>query len=576
MKTRLLKLFDVIIFGAKTEDNRSVSTRRRALRRSLFIVMLLLTIIPLVVALSLSFYQYRKLLNEETTINTKWSAETARQTIEAFVGKLQAAILVISDAYRIEELSDQDTLAEVFARLKREHPGIVDLSLIGSDGLQRAYAGPFDLTGKNYSDQEWFNKAIRQEMYVSDVFLGYRKVPHFVVAVSKRSAGKVWLLRASVNSKTLDQFLSRVNSDMIDDIVLTNAGGSVQTSLTHKLQMFEKIEVPAGVTKNSLVSLFHERHDGRSVIRAYGIIKDTPWILVLDQQNYAVRQQWINFTSQLTLTVVICVLLTGLMIARVAGFLARRIVEAEQTMESALSQTEHTNRLAAIGRLAGGVAHEINNPLAIINEKSGLLLDILEVSEDFPRKESFIKHMVSLQNAVIRARDITHRLLGFARRTEEKLEPVSVNHVIKEVLSFIEKEALYRNVKIELEFDDDLPVILSDIGQLQQVFLNIINNALDAVPEFGQITIHGRRGVGTILIDISDNGAGMSPDVARQIFEPFFTTKTGKEKHGTGLGLFITYGIVKKLGGEISVESELGKGTMFRLSFPATAQKNGG
>ncbi|MBU3937495.1 MAG: ATP-binding protein, partial [Proteobacteria bacterium] len=218
---------------------------------------------------------------------------------------------------------------------------------------------------------------------------------------------------------------------------------------------------------------------------------------------------------------------------------------------------------------AAGVAHEINNPLAIIGEKAGLMQDLVGLDQDFRYREKFLNQLASLQNAVGRARTITHRLLGFARRMEPSLTVVQLNEIVQEVLSFLEKEAAYRNIDVFLQLQKDLPVIMADHGQLQQVFLNVINNAIDAIRSDGAIHItSSRENNKTVMVAISDTGPGIAPEIMKNIFEPFFTTKANEERKGTGLGLSITYGIVQKLGGEIEVSSEVGVGTTFIISFP--------
>jgi two-component system NtrC family sensor kinase len=144
---------------------------------------------------------------------------------------------------------------------------------------------------------------------------------------------------------------------------------------------------------------------------------------------------------------------------------------------------------------------------------------------------------------------------------------VDLNELLEEVLGFLEVEARHRNVRVELDLGDDLPDIQSDRGQLQQVFLNILNNSLDAVPDGGNVTMRTRAADGDgVRVDIVDGGVGMSSETLQKIFEPFFTTK--QQGEGTGLGLSITYGIVKRLGGEIDVKSELGQGTEFSVWLP--------
>jgi two-component system NtrC family sensor kinase len=163
---------------------------------------------------------------------------------------------------------------------------------------------------------------------------------------------------------------------------------------------------------------------------------------------------------------------------------------------------------------------------------------------------------------------VTHRLLGFARRMEPLTERLNINTVLDESIDFLENEARYRNIDIQTNYAPDLPLTTSDQSQLQQVFLNIINNAIDAIGKDGEININTRpiKQTDRISIEISDNGPGMPKDVLHKIFDPFFTTKeVGK---GTGLGLSISYSIIEKLGGRIMVASEEGQGTTFTIYLP--------
>jgi two-component system NtrC family sensor kinase len=248
---------------------------------------------------------------------------------------------------------------------------------------------------------------------------------------------------------------------------------------------------------------------------------------------------------------------------------AVQLRKAEQEKVAILQKAEHTNRMASIGQLAAGVAHEINNPLAVINEKAGLMLDLTEMSDDFPNKEKFGDLLRSIHTSIKRGRTITHRLLGFARQMYVSVEVIDVNDIIREVLSFLKNEAVRRKIQINLDLKEDLPTIQSDRGQLQQVFMNVISNALEAVDTEGKGNVDINtwlKDKDTVGVRISDNGCGIRQDKLERIFEPFFTTKA-RDK-GTGLGLSITYGIVVKLGGKISVESEVNKGTSFTIELP--------
>jgi two-component system NtrC family sensor kinase len=215
-----------------------------------------------------------------------------------------------------------------------------------------------------------------------------------------------------------------------------------------------------------------------------------------------------------------------------------------------------SSKMAALGKMAAGIAHEINNPLAVIGEKAGWMKDLMGM-EDVSQSENFqeLSDAVNkIEYHVVRAKTVTHRLLGFARRMEPLTERVNINTVLDESIDFLENEARYRNIDIQTNYTPDLPLTTTDQSQMQQVFLNIIINT--------RMTKKNNE----IYVEIHDNGPGMPKDVLQKIFDPFFTTKeVGK---GTGLGLSISYSIIEKLGGRIMVASEEGQGTTFTIYLP--------
>jgi signal transduction histidine kinase len=232
-----------------------------------------------------------------------------------------------------------------------------------------------------------------------------------------------------------------------------------------------------------------------------------------------------------------------------------------------MEQMERTSRLASIGRLAAGVAHEINNPLAIISESTGLIKDLFTLEKRCQEDQRVMELIDDVLESVERCGEITKNLLGFARHLEPKIQPVRLNSVLREVLAFLKKEAQYRNIALDINIPEETPMVYSDRGKLQQIFLNLINNAFQAMAPGGRLEISAATpDQNHVAISICDNGSGISDEDKKRIFEPFFTTKDPKV--GTGLGLSITYGLVHSLQGDISLESKIGEGTTFVVTLP--------
>ncbi len=219
------------------------------------------------------------------------------------------------------------------------------------------------------------------------------------------------------------------------------------------------------------------------------------------------------------------------------------------------------------------MAHEINNPLAIINQKVGLIKDLFSFKKEYVGDEKLMVLIDEVLASIQRCGSITRRLLNFSRHMESKIEPIDLKEMINEVLAFLEKEAERRRVDISVDHVDNIPEFESDRGSLQQIFLNLINNAFAAMEDGGhlEITVE-RQGEDTVCVAVADNGCGISAEDIRRVFEPFFSTRG--DKGGTGLGLSITYGLVKEIGGDIQVDSKVGKGTRFSVLLPVQNEQS--
>lgn len=247
----------------------------------------------------------------------------------------------------------------------------------------------------------------------------------------------------------------------------------------------------------------------------------------------------------------------------------RRLGEAQEMRRSLDSQLIQSQKLASIGELSSGIAHEINNPLAIIGQETEWIRHLLQTEELRDREGlgELADSVGEIAKQVDRCKEITHKLLDFARKKDPLIQKVDLNRLIEDMARLVEREALQRDIRIERRYGEDLPPVSTDPPLLRQVILNLLNNATHAVDRNGTIFLM-TQACGSRRVDVlvSDSGCGIPEENMEKIFDPFFTTKPpGK---GTGLGLSICHGIITRLGGRISVTSEVGKGTTFAVHLP--------
>jgi len=544
------------------------------LKRNLVGVMLLITIVPLSVVVLINNFQLMAYIKDEVKTPLYSLITRTKNSFELFLDGRLSTVRFISTAYTVDELRDEKNIKKVLNYLKKEFRGFVDLGLINPDGELVSYAGPYELLGKNYSQQTSFQETLINGKYISNVFLGHRNSPHIVIAVQRLTEdGESWILRVTIDTNSFDRFIRAMNIDPKSDAFLVSSKGILQTKSKFYGDILEKWPLDVALTNYDPYVREGHDHKGRNVIICSAAFSVADYFLIVIKPPSVVMRSWHALKSEMMIAFGISVLLVVVVVFRLSRIIVNRIEGADKRREAALVKLQHSQKLSSIGRLAAGVAHEINNPLAIINEKAGLMNDLLDFSENFDNRDRFTALTSDIIGSVERCRVITHRLLGFAKRIDIKIEPLNINEIIREVAGFIEKEAMYKKIDIWLDLPEPLNLIASDRGQIQQVLLNLLTNAVAAVAENGIVTVAtvntGDEGIEFI---VGDNGEGIPKAVIKKIFDPFFTTKNEK---GTGLGLSITYGIVKKLCGSIHVESDEETGTKFKVRLPGSITQEG-
>lgn len=538
------------------------------LRRTVVLATAAVSLVPLLIISFLYYDQYERSLRTGTLESVSRQVTNNKRALEFFLTERRSALSFIVQDRSFTELCDEKTLSRLMKNMNDTFAlgSFADLGLIDASGKQLCYTGPYDLKGRDYHDQDWFYRVSRRGVFVSDAFLGYRHSPHFAIATKhEREGGEYYILRATVNAEVLAEQILTAGLTPDDDVFLVNRDGVLQSPSRRYGAVLNTVPIPIPHATGEVYVLEQEDEHHLHVVIGCVQVADSPFVLVHMGPHLRGQSAGLSLPRLLVFLMVSIAFILGVIFwgsgQLVASLRAHNLKRAEL-----MHKVEYANKLATIGRLAAGVAHEINNPLTIINEKAGLLQDIVKLEGEFPRRDKVLGIVESILGSVARCRKVTHRLLGFAKHMDVGSETIAVEELLKEVVSFLGKEAESRNVIITVEAEPGVPNIESDRGQLQQVFLNILNNAEAAVRDGGHIDIRVRMaGERRVAVCIADDGIGIPKENLDRIFEPFFTTKEGS---GTGLGLSITYGIVQKLGGEITVESEVGKGTCFTVLLP--------
>ena len=545
-------------------------------RRIWKLAVVLISLVALIPLISITLIDYgvtQHSVESEVLLRTAQLVSNTWRTVSFFLAQRRSALDFIVRDNSYNSLLDPKRLSGILENLKQGFGGFVDLGVIDSTGRQRTYAGPYKLEGIDYSDQGWFKDVTDKGVNVSDVFMGFRRTPHIVIAVRyDLPNGSFYVLRATIDTDRFNELLANLEVSGQGDSFLVNKGGILQTPSRDYGKVLDRIPLPVPDFSPKTRVYEGEYPDNKQLVIGYAHIHDTPFILMIVKQKSELMKPWQKTRFQLIGFLIASITIIVVVVLSVATYLVNRILIADQKRIMTLHEVEYSNKMASIGRLAAGVAHEINNPLAVINEKVGLIKDMFTIKDEFKGNRKLIDLVDSALTSVDRCGTITKRLLNFARHLDVKIQTINLGEVIGDVLGFLSKEAEYRSIAVSVNVPGDIPQFESDRGKLQQIFLNIVNNAFAAVKDGGRIDITAKyEGADLVSVTFTDDGCGIPGADLERVFEPFFSTKT---RHGgTGLGLSITYGLVQELGGNIGVQSEAGRGSSFIVTIPLKMEK---
>ena len=555
------------------------------LKDMILVCMILVPLVPFLLTVLIGYYYFTSALEKRTVSATARVVGDHQHMIEFFLQERKADLEFIIHSYDFEYLSQQENLMGVFERLQKKSNTFIDLGVFDQDGMHVAYQGPYKLTGKNYKDEDWFSAVMKKTYYISDIFLGFRRVPHFVIAMARQEGDKTWVIRATIDTYMFSDMVKKVRIGKTGEAYLLNREGIFQTERRSGGNILDRdSDFKKYLTDDTEITTFISRDFQKyEYFFATTWLKDKEWLLVVRQET---GDAFSDLRHASYLILLISVLGGGAILA-LAFFLTNRIIErmikTDMEKDRLKEQLIRAGRLAELGEMAAGFAHEINNPLQIIKSEQALikmiLSDLVEkglinAPEEMAEVEDSV-NQIELQ--VNRCSAITHQILKFGRKSEIAPQDIDLKEFIPDITHMISNKASVNGVDVHLQISEKTPLVHGDPGQLQQVLINLFNNALDAINERhgvqgGHLVISsGPDGENMVGISVRDNGCGISEEDQKKIFSPFYTTKpVGK---GTGLGLSVCYGIIDAMSGSLEVSSEKGIGTTFTVRLPASISK---
>jgi two-component system, NtrC family, sensor kinase len=528
--------------------------------------LLLAFVIPFASLSAYFHFQFHVTLKETGKLNLAAIAESQRNTVDLF---LQERLVNIFSLFRSAAFSltpSQQQMDALLRQLRQTSDAFIDVGFLTDGGLQIGYAGPFPyLQNKDYSNQEWFLQLMAPDTNhcVSDIYLGFRNKLHFTIGAKQIIDDRPYVLRATLDPDKFNMFLMTINHGMGVESALVNRQGRFQLAdpRAHEAQSLSDYLPPVDKPFGAQAL----QRNGNAILVAHAWLSEVRWaLLVSEPMHLAYAQLYRARRIMLASSTIMLVVVVAAIRLATRKVIARARENAEKRDELS-DQLLHASKLASLGELATGVAHEINNPLAIIVATTGVIKDMLNPEFNLEwTPQQITAELKAIETAVFRARNITQELLNYGHKNKPRLVHADIHAILEDVLGGFKEHALaLDNVSVVRDFVDGLPQILVDSDQIRQVFLNLINNAGDAIKGPGRITITTRQDDLTVRITVTDTGMGMDGEQLKKIFDPFYTTKeVGK---GTGLGLSVSIGIVETMGGTIEVQSMPGAGSAFTV-----------
>jgi two-component system NtrC family sensor kinase len=506
-------------------------------------------------------YAYTASVLKEKTLEILESEVLQQKTvIDRFLAERTRELQLICNNGGLSLLTQPGALDEVFKTLSKASPYFIDLGIIDDRGKHIAYVGPYDLLSKNYQTSDWYIDTLAHDVYISDIFLGFRNIPHSVIAVKYAADDGEWIVRATIDGSYFDKIVKEISYQKEGDAYLVNPSGIYQTTPRKSGKV---------MARSDMMHIPH--HDGvkfeehGNLLRLSVWLEQVPWVSVVEINKneafgslYRVRNLVIYIFIVSAIIMIFAILLT-------TNYLLTRLESKRKSIRHLDQQLRHTSRIATSATLSTGVFHKVKDCLANIDVTAQCIAESpqSDTTAPFP-DDAFQNSLRQIHDQVLDARNAIDKYLRITDASGPMIKGIEINRLLSDLIELLDWEVQHKQATILKAFDDDLVNFRSDPTTVRHILQNLIHNAIEAIPQHGQITIRTRGEKEGVRITVSDNGPGISEADRQRIFEPLFSTKA----RSLGLGLSVSKSIIEKLGGSLSLESSPGEGAAFTAFFP--------
>ena len=417
------------------------------LRRSILTSMILIPLVTLILILGFGYYFFISSLQSSTIATVKRIVSDHRHMIDAFLMNRKANLDFVLNSYSYDNLIDSEILAGILSQLQKESSAFVDLGVFDFQGIHVNYQGPYKLAGKDYGSSPWFKEVMQKGSYISDVFLGYRRIPHFVIALKREKDGKAWVIRSTIDTHTFNDLVEKVRIGKTGEAYLLNADGIFQTERRSGGNLLEKD--PESISKpafhSGIKTSIQDDAKGESYLYAATWLEEKNWLLVVRQA----KEDAFKALYTASYVIALITLVGGAGIVGLALVLTNRIVRRMEWMDAEKEelggQLIRASRLAELGEMSTGFAHEINNPLQIMKSEETMMNVLLEELKEkgelksSPTLTELEDSMSQIDLQINRCAQITQSILKFGRQGDPVFQKVNLREFIPEVTAMVEK-----------------------------------------------------------------------------------------------------------------------------------------